>query len=680
MVFATEVNGIEAAQCGLPLALVSGHPATVSPPSLTAPVYSDHFTFAAVSTADGDDQEGQVTAAIPAGACNGVAVDQHVSCHPGAAALQHQQQEAITLANEAAEAAGMVLSLPTVKRSSSSAGMAGHHGNNKKQHRSSASSPASSTSPASAIQEAVAAAASLQQLSSAAGVELPPLLPAGHTPPAREPGCSSPRPPHQHNSTGSGGQDVLQEETPTLASHADAVGARAKSEALPAGRGDRLNPQRIINELVEEGVLSSATPKTHCFVQCGQVQGVFSLDTGSILCLCNDCHKDGGREYSWFAPAAFERHGGMAASKKWRGSIQVKGLPSRKTLGQWLDDRGVTAKPRVTLADQVQQVHVTSPPRSRTHNQVAGAAGQPAFQQQSDLAPAARLGKAVLETAGTAGTQCGQLVGSSCAIKPCTLHVEGQLSNSYRLPATAAMAPGLEGIGCSNAVNGGPAAAGAGGNPASGVKSYACNAMTPVHDSELGLGGSKWPQDHVAAGSNLARLDMRAQQQQPSGASAAEDDTLKLLAQLLPKLIACRGADVTGGLDNWQPDVGPPAAPAAAARSNGQHNEQLELRDPLNTTDVACGASDHRTLTEAVALAAASAADQPVLATELLQEALLVQLRTQQELGGSSATIPVSLTSTVKCWIVTIQAYVCRVIGVGVVAAVVTASCKAGEN
>lgn len=36
--------------------------------------------------------------------------------------------------------------------------------------------------------------------------------------------------------------------------------------------------------------------------------------------------------------------------------LQVKGLTQRKTLGQWLDERGVTAKPRLTLADQVQQV------------------------------------------------------------------------------------------------------------------------------------------------------------------------------------------------------------------------------------------------------------------------------------------------------------------------------------
>jgi hypothetical protein len=75
-------------------------------------------------------------------------------------------------------------------------------------------------------------------------------------------------------------------------------------------------------QLVESGVLPDCRPDTHCYVKCGNVQGVFSLASGTVLCLCNECSDSSGGPV-WFAPAAFERHGGMAASKKWRGSIQV---------------------------------------------------------------------------------------------------------------------------------------------------------------------------------------------------------------------------------------------------------------------------------------------------------------------------------------------------------------------
>lgn len=99
---------------------------------------------------------------------------------------------------------------------------------------------------------------------------------------------------------------------------------------VPLGSGGPLKPgqskngpHEIMQSLVESGMLQSYTPESHCYVKCGNVQGVFSLASGSILCLCNDCS---GSDPCWFAPAAFERHGGMAASKKWRGSIQVWGM------------------------------------------------------------------------------------------------------------------------------------------------------------------------------------------------------------------------------------------------------------------------------------------------------------------------------------------------------------------
>jgi hypothetical protein len=92
---------------------------------------------------------------------------------------------------------------------------------------------------------------------------------------------------------------------------------------LKPGQGKN-SPVEIMEGLVETGLLQSYSPESHCYVKCGNVQGVFSLASGSILCLCNECS---GNDPCWFAPAAFERHGGMAASKKWRGSIQVGGAP-----------------------------------------------------------------------------------------------------------------------------------------------------------------------------------------------------------------------------------------------------------------------------------------------------------------------------------------------------------------
>ncbi|KAF8072668.1 rplA [Scenedesmus sp. PABB004] len=122
---------------------------------------------------------------------------------------------------------------------------------------------------------------------------------------------------------------------------------------LEPGRGS--TPAAVMNRLVECGVLPSWSHATHAWVRCGPTaQGVFSIATGTILCLCGECATRAcgprGKPVTW-APAAFERHGGMAASKKWRGSILVKGLRQRLNLGQWLDARGVLAGRRPSLAE-----------------------------------------------------------------------------------------------------------------------------------------------------------------------------------------------------------------------------------------------------------------------------------------------------------------------------------------
>lgn len=173
--------------------------------------------------------------------------------------------------------------------------------------------------------DAVAAAASLHKLSSASAAELGGSLAAFRAAVAATERLNS----AAAAAAGGGGNSDR-----GLVSAADAQlllgGLRRIGSGMsnvPLGSGGPLKPGQskqgphdIMQGLVETGLLQSYSPETHCYVKCGNVQGVFALASGSILCLCNACSS---HEPCWFAPAAFERHGGMAASKKWRGSIQV---------------------------------------------------------------------------------------------------------------------------------------------------------------------------------------------------------------------------------------------------------------------------------------------------------------------------------------------------------------------
>lgn len=175
--------------------------------------------------------------------------------------------------------------------------------------------------------DAVAAAASLHKLSSASAAELGGSLAAFRAAVAATERLNS----AAAAAAGGGGNSDR-----GLVSAADAQlllgGLRRIGSGMsnvPLGSGGPLKPGQskqgphdIMQGLVETGLLQSYSPETHCYVKCGNVQGVFALASGSILCLCNACSS---HEPCWFAPAAFERHGGMAASKKWRGSIQVGG-------------------------------------------------------------------------------------------------------------------------------------------------------------------------------------------------------------------------------------------------------------------------------------------------------------------------------------------------------------------
>lgn len=67
----------------------------------------------------------------------------------------------------------------------------------------------------------------------------------------------------------------------------------------------------------------------------------------SQTCLCAECkaraEKEGGGPLQ-HTPTEFERHSGMAASKKWKYTVRVLTPRGTITLGQWLDGHGIQSK------------------------------------------------------------------------------------------------------------------------------------------------------------------------------------------------------------------------------------------------------------------------------------------------------------------------------------------------
>jgi hypothetical protein len=227
------------------------------------------------------------------------------------------------------------VSMPTAKRASNSAAddsgrpaklartssTASQHQEEGAESEGAAAAPDSPTGS-----DAVAAAASLHKLSSASGAELEGSLAAFRAAVAATERTNSAA--AAAAAAAAGGNDrglVSAADAQLLLGGLRRIGSGMSN--VPLGSGGPLKPGQgknspveIMEGLVETGLLQSYSPESHAYVKCGNVQGVFSLASGSILCLCNECN---GNDPCWFAPAAFERHGGMAASKKWRGSIQV---------------------------------------------------------------------------------------------------------------------------------------------------------------------------------------------------------------------------------------------------------------------------------------------------------------------------------------------------------------------
>jgi hypothetical protein len=132
---------------------------------------------------------------------------------------------------------------------------------------------------------------------------------------------------------------VQQQQQQDYASEADALAAAAAAAAVAgiaapdqAGAGPEALQQSLHNrlqqlllpELGRQAILQSLDPATQCMVECGSATGIFSVDSERILCLCSSCSEGKGPPGPEFMPSEFERHGGMAACKKWRFSIKVR--------------------------------------------------------------------------------------------------------------------------------------------------------------------------------------------------------------------------------------------------------------------------------------------------------------------------------------------------------------------
>lgn len=98
--------------------------------------------------------------------------------------------------------------------------------------------------------------------------------------------------------------------------------AASGSDSLQQSLHTRLQ-QLLLPELGRQAILQSLDPATQCMVECGSATGIFSVDSERIMCLCSSCSEGKGPPGPEFMPSEFERHGGMAACKKWRFSIKV---------------------------------------------------------------------------------------------------------------------------------------------------------------------------------------------------------------------------------------------------------------------------------------------------------------------------------------------------------------------
>ncbi|KAL6774411.1 hypothetical protein ACKKBG_A24905 [Auxenochlorella protothecoides x Auxenochlorella symbiontica] len=94
---------------------------------------------------------------------------------------------------------------------------------------------------------------------------------------------------------------------------------------------------------------SMAMPLPECInVVCNNVKGVFWTSSQRLTCQCRDCAGLGeklGVMPLQLTPTEFERHAGMAASKKWKYTLRVPMEGGEAALlGDWMEARGLAVK------------------------------------------------------------------------------------------------------------------------------------------------------------------------------------------------------------------------------------------------------------------------------------------------------------------------------------------------
>jgi len=163
--------------------------------------------------------------------------------------------------------------------------------------------------------------------------------------------------------------------------------------------------------------------------------------------------------------------------------------------------------------------------------------------------------------------------------------------------------------------------------------------------SETGGLAASQRHHHPPTGTSLGRPSMPPQQQL-SGPPTPEEDVVRQLVQLLPKLISSSRAGDSAAVSKYNCSRMEALASAPAAARISPQQGLLEPQRMLGPEDAADGAGSVRTLTEMVALAAASALDQPALASDLLHQALQEQLRRQSlECQQAAANAASALTT-----------------------------------
>ncbi|KAL0049732.1 hypothetical protein WJX82_008757 [Trebouxia sp. C0006] len=83
----------------------------------------------------------------------------------------------------------------------------------------------------------------------------------------------------------------------------------------------------------------------HVLVQCNGNQGKFLLNKQSMVCTCKLCQTKAaklGLTFVDMTPTEFERHSGMAASKKWKYTVRIQ--HDGRPIGTWLEIHGYAPK------------------------------------------------------------------------------------------------------------------------------------------------------------------------------------------------------------------------------------------------------------------------------------------------------------------------------------------------